>query len=362
MARLRDVALVVIGSTLLAAPAIADETVEAVHAVRLRYDVPAECPSRTLFEGTLHFRSARVLPVLPEAEGTYGAVVHVEPTTSGFRGSLEIGPGASGPRTRREIEGTQCQSVVEALGFTIALLLDPEGVNSAALPSDVELERIAESARAKATPPPPPPPSSSPTERPVAPPPVPVAKTAARLLAELGGGASSAVHGIAPRAHAGIEARLWLASLESIEPFAKIGGFLQPEGEASAPIGTVSYVPTGGRLDVGVLRRSGASSFRLGAGAHFTTMVMPVDAPSATERLPSLRLIPSAGPALRVTWEPSIVGFAFETSAGAHFVRERFQIEADGVRGQVFRLPAVYVQATIGVVVRFVDPTRASGT
>jgi hypothetical protein len=123
----------------------------------------------------------------------------------------------------------------------------------------------------------------------------------------------------------------------------------------------VTYLPAGARLDAGALLRVG-DAVRVGGGLHLTTLVMPIDAPSADEPLPSVRVVPSVGPAVRATWEPSWLGLSLEASGGAHWFRERFRIQGPEGASEVFRLPGVYVQATLGVLVRFLDLTTPSGT
>ncbi|MBX3191739.1 MAG: hypothetical protein KF819_32400 [Labilithrix sp.] len=330
-----------------------------VQTVRVDYAAPASCPARAWFEGALHFRSRRVIAVDATRAAAFDAKVVVEPTTNGFHGALRMTP-QSGEPTVREIDGARCASVVEALAFTAALLLDPEGINTATLPSDTELAQIAETARAEAPASRPPEPAGEP--RPSSPaspdrvtsiaPPLP---PRFRFFGELGAGAWTAIAGAAARAHLGLEVRYEGAS--RLAPSGRLTAFGGVPAEESSTFGTVSYVPTGGRVDLGMLVRVG-TSLRAGGGVHLTTLVMPVDAPSAQERRPSLRAIPSTGVAARASWEPSWWGLALETSGGANFVRESFVIETrdDPSRtGEVFRVPAFYVQATIAWLVHFGD-------
>lgn len=343
---------IVVATALIALtrPALA-QTVE-TRTVRVDYTAPAECPPRTWFEGALHFRSERVLPVSATSDAAYDANIDVVTRPDGYHASLRMTP-ASGEPTIREIDGARCTTVIEALAFTAALLLDPEGVNTATLPSDVELTQIAESARAKATPPPAPSPPPPPV---VAPPPeAPPPRRPLGIFGELGAGAWNAVDGLGMRGHLGAEIRY--AWSDAFAPYARLGAFVEPPGEGSSRFGTIAYVPTGGRVDLGALARL-AGNVRVGGGAHFTTLVMPVDAPSADEPLPSLRVVPSAGLAARAAWQPSSIGLVLEGAGGAHIVRETFNIATrdDAARsGQVFRLPALYVQATLGVLVSFGD-------
>lgn len=349
----------VIASALLCQTAAADEA--NVRALRLRYAVPTGCPSRTWFEGNLHFRSSRVVAVGPEESGDYDADVSVEATGAGFRGSLTIAA-RGGAATAREIEGSVCATVVDALGFTIALLVDPDNVNTAVLPSEAELARLAETARTKPPPPSPAPvaPAGAAPRAPANPPPeVPngEARSGFGVLAELGAGAWSAVRDVAPRAHLTMELR---RDAPRVGIFVRLGGVVGLPDEVTAAAGKVSYFPTAGRLDGGASWRL-TPTLRAGAGAHLTTLFMPVDAPETDEPRPSMRIVPSLGPLLRASWEPGAIGFGLEVAGGVPTTRERFQIESSGEAREVFRLPAVWGQATIGVVVRFLDPRAPFG-
>lgn len=328
------------------------EEVANARSLRLEYRAPVACPPRTWFEGSLRFRSSRLSIARPDEAVEYEADVVVEEASEGFRGSLIVGA-RGGTRTRRELQGAACATVVDALGFTIALLLDPENVNTAALPPEAELARLAERAPAGGPP--------STPEAAIAPPPS-VASPVSRgqsssraglgLFVELGGGAWTAVRGVTPRGHLMLEVRREGARLGL---FGRIGGLVAPADVASSAAGTISYFPSAGRIDGGASWRL-AADLRAAAGVLMTTLIMPVDAPTTDDPRPSLRVVPSLGSFVRASWEPSSVGLALELGGGVHVPAERFRVESSGVAREVFRLPPVWGQATIGVVVRFVDP------
>ncbi|MEZ4260260.1 MAG: hypothetical protein R3B36_14385 [Polyangiaceae bacterium] len=333
---------------------------------RLRYSAPSACPSRAWLEGALHFRSPRLVPADDEA-ARVDYSIDVALTTTGdetIHGELQVGQPGSEP-TVRTIDGERCESVVAAFAFSVALLLDPEGVNQAGLPSADELARLAEQARVKSAPPPVPPPPPPATPAPAAgaraTPQPPSAAPRVSAAVELGVGAWSGVSGLAPRVDGAFEVRLG----RDLAPYARLTGYFSPRDETSGATGTIAYTPAGARIDVGLLALTRAH-VSIGGGPHVSLLVMPVDAPSAQERLPSVRVVPSVGALARATWEPSTVGLAVEAGGGAHLSREGLSIDSVGAvtsREVVLRLPAIYGLATLGLIVRFgADgaPTRAS--
>jgi hypothetical protein len=344
-------------SVLLAAAALAQAAPDATP-VLVQYEAPESCPSQAVFEGALLFRSPRIGMVSAAEQAAVTARVRVTQNAKGaYRGVLELAP-RDGAASERAIGGTRCSSVVEALSLAAALLLDPEGVRSAPLPSVSELERLAEAARAAAapttepTPPaePAPPPASAPSPaRPAPPapaPPRPPLRAEStddsgprRLSVALFGGATSAVHGLDGQAGLGVELAFGAGGLE-LGPHLAAGFGLERRVSASA--GSVVYQPF--EVRAGVCAGPRPSRFELAGCAGAALVLLTVDAPEADTPRPSLRALPSLGLGPRLAYRFGAFALGLELGAGVHLSAERFRIEPEG---EVFRLPRVHGRGAI---------------
>lgn len=111
-------ALLVLGATLVAAPASAEP-----EPIRVAYSAPRRCPDQAAFLRALRQRTANFQLARP-AEPARVFVATLALDGGSVTGRLEIrGPGAE--RSLREVPGKTCDEVMEALALMTALAVDP---------------------------------------------------------------------------------------------------------------------------------------------------------------------------------------------------------------------------------------------
>ena len=321
---------------------------EALESTRVfvQYAAPEGCPSQTLFEGALYFRSPRVAFVSRAEESAVRASVRIVPGSKpgSYSGVLELESGEGAPSTRA-LEGSRCATVVEALSLAAALLLDPAGVRTAPLPSALELEALAEKARVDAAPVGEPAPAEPEPKPAAAPEPVPVAKPApqrerapaaasSRFGLSLRGGFFTAVHGLDGLAGLGAE---YGAPLASSEISGRLSALASVQHEVSEPAGTVTYLPF--ELQAGACLGPKPKRLEIAACVDAALLLLAVDAPETDEPRPSLRLLPTLDLSPRVAYRFGQVALGLEVGGGVHLTAEHFRIEPDG---EVFALPRFF--------------------
>ncbi len=319
----------------------------------LAYEAPATCPSRERFAQELRFRTSKI--VFDDTSELHGKIaLRVEESRGRYAGTLVLT--VDGATESRSVSGPRCESVVSALGLAAAILVDP-AANAAPLPEAIP---AIEPSPVDAGPPDAATDASAPTETPppdastAPPPPLPAPEPQSRLAwsAEIGAGATTAIHDLDPLLvlGAGVEAvrarrRLWAAHLRL---------FASLDHDVSANAGTITYRTYGGRLDgcplVGTLE---AIDLDLDACAFVSLLVVPVGAPSAPIEHAQVRALFSPGAVGRAVLHfgrASSFGLALDVGAGIHPVQEQFLIDP---RGEVFRLPRVYSFGALGLVLTF---------
>lgn len=98
--------------------------------LRVAYSAPAGCPGRDALLTHVSTRTTRTRTAAPN-EPARELVVRIDAQKGGFRGRLVVPASADGPHQEREVASKSCDELVEALGFFIALTLDP---NASATP------------------------------------------------------------------------------------------------------------------------------------------------------------------------------------------------------------------------------------
>jgi len=97
------------------------------------FAAPDGCPTRERFEQELVFRTTRVRPA-DAAEATAHLDVSVTQQGKRFNGRVAVRTD-DGKNIVRAFGGPRCESVVAALSLAAALVLDPEGTKTGALPA-----------------------------------------------------------------------------------------------------------------------------------------------------------------------------------------------------------------------------------
>lgn len=144
---------------------------EPATAVRIEYSAPASCPDGQVLFAHVLARTARARAAGPN-ETARELAVRVNATNGRFFGRLLVPATSEGVGQAREVTDASCDELVEALGFFIALSIDP---HATALPSttippptpslatESESESAPESAPESEPRPAPPPPSPAST-------------------------------------------------------------------------------------------------------------------------------------------------------------------------------------------------------
>ncbi len=138
---------IILVSILLTSTAYAQDAPEPI---KIDYEAPAGCPSRTSFAGEIFARTSKAR----EASNENARVMHVRVERRGetHAGRLWFDEGAA-----REVAGGSCGEVVGALGLVAALAVDPEASMAPRPAPAVEAAPATTEKREPERPPPPPP-------------------------------------------------------------------------------------------------------------------------------------------------------------------------------------------------------------
>jgi hypothetical protein len=120
-----------LATSLFAARATASDPPEAV---RIVYAAPASCPDRDVLFAHVQARTARARAAAP-GESARELIVSVEESEGRFSGRLVIPSSHERVRQQREVTDAGCDALIEALGFFIALSIDPNATAAPVRPS-----------------------------------------------------------------------------------------------------------------------------------------------------------------------------------------------------------------------------------
>ncbi|MBX3223954.1 MAG: hypothetical protein KF795_25800 [Labilithrix sp.] len=93
--------------------------------IRIDYAAPAACPDREALYAHVTARTRRARVAEPD-EGARELVVRVDEEGGRFHGRLVIPASVDGARRERDVTDASCADLIEALGFFVALSVDPE--------------------------------------------------------------------------------------------------------------------------------------------------------------------------------------------------------------------------------------------
>ena len=115
---------------LLAGNATAEEPATPI---RIAYSAPASCPDVDVLVAHVLARTARARVAAP-SEAARELAVQVDERKGGFGGRLLVPATSEGSATARELTDPSCDELIEALGFFIALSIDPHASASPSTP------------------------------------------------------------------------------------------------------------------------------------------------------------------------------------------------------------------------------------
>jgi hypothetical protein len=319
----------------------------------LSFVAPAACPTRERFEQELVFRTNRVRLTTEPTDAS--AFIDVRITEAGrrFTGRLSVRT-ADGKNISKELRGPRCESVTAALSLAAALVLDPEGAKTGALP--VALPPIAPEPAAVVVAPEPPPvvvavepkPPEAPRPPEVVAPPLEPAPRPDTLHAavfalalldttvsgaiDLGGGAGAELVIVPASAPLRIVSRLGLGVTSGRTVTSAFGA-------AQYPVGLCGLLSAAAALQLGIVRPE------LGATLHVGSM--SIAGLGADQNLTSQRWLVAVGPHARVslTLEKWLLGV--EAMLAISAIREQYRVDPDGLVFGVPPLGAV-VQVQVG--------------
>ena len=276
---------------------------DAPEPIKIDYEAPAGCPSRTSFAGEIFARTTKAR----EAGAETARVMHVRVVKRGdaHSGRLWIDEGAA-----REVDGASCGEVVGALGLVAALAVDPQA-SMAPRPTPV-----AEPA------PPPPPPPAEPEKPPPSPPP-----RAERTRIGIGAGVEAAM--IADAVIAGrVLGQIELAG-SLFAPSFRAALVRSLDVERTPSLGSATLTWTKAGIDACPLRIDLVSdAIALRPCAAFDIGVLKAEGTGVTEARSRSRPWVSTGAHARLVW--SVVrAFALEVEGGfvVPLLREDFFFE-----------------------------------
>lgn len=110
--------------------------------IRIEYSAPASCPDEQVLFAHVQGRTARARAAGPN-ETARELAVRVDETNRRFRGRLLVAGSSEGVRQTREVTDTSCDELIEALGFFIALSIDPRATAPPSMTSAVPTPSLA---------------------------------------------------------------------------------------------------------------------------------------------------------------------------------------------------------------------------
>lgn len=302
---------------------------------------PSGCPLTTEFSRRLVYRSERV-QLIAETDRAAGWLdVKIAPSATGFEGTLVIRT-VEHPADRRVINGKKCETVIDALALSAALLLDPQA-KLGPVPAEAPVpEVIVLTPKPEPKPEPKPalPEVVIPNRQPDPTPNGPVITilaqghitTVASGNTDLGGGL-------------GVELSSQQRWAELFRPIARLGFGIGSGRTLQSTAGEMRYVVHAlSRLELGARFLDGPLRPSVGLAMHLLTM--EVASLAADDNRRSLRWLPVptlwAGLSLRLGgWSISA-----QVDGGAHLVRENYVIDPDGA---VFGVPQFALGAQLSV-------------
>lgn len=323
-------------------PALADEA--GTEPLTLRYEAPAMCPDSAAFFEQVRARTTRVRAP-KDGESARTLVVRIAPVGRGFVGHLHF-EDAGTTTSPRVFEMSSCAEVIEALGLSAALAVDPSASTAPAdsLPASLP----PPSPPPPSSPPPPPPPPAPPPSTSVGPPivaaPTPAERPTSRPLdARFGAGIAveaASLGTFIPSGRVFLEATM-REHAPVFAPSLRVFVTRSLDVDQSPHIGTASMRWTTGGIDACPIRVPFASTLAFrpcleAAAGTIAAQVSGVDA--AKNRSRAWVTVDIHG---RLSWELArFVALDAEAGAVAPLVRETF-----------FFLPStdVYQADTIGV-------------
>lgn len=312
----------------------------------LRYDAPAACPDAAAFFAQLRSRTARVRAP-DDGSPARALVVRVAAASRGFIGHFHFEDGGTST-SPRVVEASSCAEVVEALGLSAALAVDPSASTAPVAALSVISDASASSSTSTPVPPTPPSPVGPPPPDRAAPAPSPPRAT--RLGAGVAIEAAALLPSFVPSGRVYVEitlrdrAPLFAPSLRGF--FAR-----SLEIDQDPRIGSASLTWTTGGLDVCPIRVHLASTLALRPCAEVTAGVISTTSSGVLEPAHPTRPWVTMDAHARLAWEP-IAFLALELEAGAMvpFFRERFLFLPDE---GVYQAPIIGLFGRAGLAVHF---------
>jgi hypothetical protein len=277
----------------------------------------------------------------PRGEGSSVYRVHAETTSDGAHGRLDV-VDASGATSSREVEGSTCKDVVDALALVLALAVDPNA-------STAPLPPLAPPAAA-------PPPVATAIERPMAP---PAAPRAPPWSSHLGASAGAALKtGAAPALLVGPMVGLgaaWEPSAQGsrIEPALELRATFTWAQSGTIPVGAgaARFTWTAGLLDVCPVRAT-AGRVQAAPCARIEGGILDAAGLQLDVNHDVSKPWVAVGAAARVRWAP--VGALFVDLDGALLASVlRYHIFFDQPQTTIYDVPLVGAEATLSAGVRF---------
>lgn len=310
----------------------------------ITWTAPEGCPSTEAFVAAMRFRTERITVVGAEETPTAWVDAAIERVGTRFSGRLTVRL-ASGATTR-QLAGTRCETVMEALSLFAALLIDPEHAKTGPLPAVV------------AAPPPPQEPPTPPSNPPTVSEPVPPVLV-------------PAVPSVATEAPAlpatTASFRLWGAvhATTAISGLLDVGGTLSLSLTLHRFLARLSLGGGSGSTVQGTVGRAlypfhllasaeaglhfSAGSFVADATLAATTLIMNVTSVDAAEPQRVWRWLLPVGPALRAGFRVGGWLFGVSVFVGLNTRRDTYQVTPDG---DVFTTPAFFIHPAL-----FVSPS-----
>lgn len=307
----------------------------------ITWTAPEGCPSTEAFVAAMQFRTERITVVGADEAPTAWLDAAIERLGTRFSGRLTVRL-ASGATTR-QLAGTRCETVMEALSLFAALLIDPEHAKTGPLPAVVT-----------AAPPP------------IEPLPTPVAVTETPPPVLVPSPPSVAAEAPAPPT-ATASFRLWGAvhATTAISGLLDVGGTVSVSLTLNRFLARLSLGGGSGSTVQGSIGRALYPFHLLAsaeAGLHFsagvfvadatvaaTAIVLNVTSVDAAEPQRVWRWLLPVGPALRAGVRVGGWLFGAAVFAGLNTRRDTYQVTPDG---DVFTTPAFFIHPAL-----FVSPS-----
>ncbi|MBL8915791.1 MAG: hypothetical protein JNM17_34150 [Archangium sp.] len=317
------------------------------------FEAPAGCPGRERFEQELVFRTTRVR-LVSDADATARIEVKLSEAGRRFMGQLTVRT-ADGKNITKQLKGPKCESVTAALSLAAALVLDPEGTNTAPLPASLPAVVVEPEPPMKPEPSPElvTEPQREPTvvvpqtlEPPKVVEPQPASSSSAGASIFALGVMSTTVSGALDfGGGAGGEFLIIPSQRSPLRIVTRLGLTLtsgrtvtSAAGSAAWPLGVGGVLGVGGALQLSVVRPE------LGLSAQLTSL--SISGLGTDQNLTSQRWLLAAGPYARVTLALGNWLVAVEGMLGVTAIREQYRVDPDGL---VFQVPPLGAVAQVQV-------------